>query len=339
MRSVFIQQFGEGEKAFEIREGDLPTIQGDEVLIEVECFGLNYADVMARKGLYNDAPPIPFVPGYEVVGVVVEKGDKVDKVSVGDRVLAFTLFGAYAEYAKANEKAIVKIPDTIESATATALATQYCTAWYAAIMRGNIQKGERVLIHAAAGGVGTALVQLAKWKGCTVIGTAGSESKLDYVLNNGADYAINYREDNFVKEVKKIHPYVDVAFDPIGGNYFRKNFKLLDKGGRMLMYGVSNFSNKKGTLLDKIKLALDFGIMHPIEMLAQSKGVIGVNMLHVAQSHPSIIENCLSDVMKLAEQKVLKPHISGQYNISQLNEAHRLLGARETIGKLVVHWN
>lgn len=338
MRAVFIGKFGEPGQSLEIKETDIPIIDRNEVLIKVEVFGLNYADIMARNGLYNDAPPLPFIPGYEVVGRVEDVGSDVKSFTKGDRVLAFTLFGAYAEFVKADERTMIKLPKKISSATGTALATQYCTAWYAGVMRANMQSGEKIVVHAAAGGVGTALIQLAKWKGCKVVGIAGTDEKLDYLEEQKVDVKVNYRKESFEKVVSDAYEKVDVTFDPVGGKNFRKNFKLLNHGGRHVMYGVSALSGKKGSILDKLKLAYDFGIMHPIELLMHSKAVIGVNMLHVAKSNPDIIQDCLSNVVKLAEKEVLNPQIGGHFPIQELHKAHELLGSGKSMGKIVIKW-
>lgn len=341
MKAAFVKAYGVSNKAFEIREVNDPVSESDEVLIEVQTFGINYADVMARKGLYNDAPDLPFVPGYEVVGKVIQKGEQIsDKIDLGDRVLAFTRFNGYASKVKVKEQAIVKLPEMIPNEEAVALATQYCTAWFAGVLRANMMRGETVLVHAGAGGVGTGLIQLAKHTGCNVIATAGSDKKIDYLKSIGVTQAVNYREQDFVSTLiqKGFKAKIDVIFDPIGGKSFRKNLKLLSNGGRMVMYGVSTWSHKRGTLLDKVKLALDFGILHPIELLMRSQSIIGVNMLRIADDHPQIIEQGLSKMVSLYIEGKIKPTVGGAFRIDELNKAHDLIESRKTIGKISVNW-
>ncbi len=337
---IYITKHGKSEESFELRPIDLGKPESGQVKITVSTFGLNYADVMARTGLYNDAPPPPFVPGYEVVGVIKEIGNNVTDLKVGDRVVALTRFGAYAEEAMADQRAVCKLPNSVSDEIGTALATQYCTAYYNAIYVANIQKGENVLVHAAAGGVGIATVQLAKWRECTVFGTASRPEKLDFLKEIGCDYPINYRENDYVSVISQRvgEKPIDVIFNPIGGKSFKKDQKLLALGGRHVLYGVSTWSGSKGGLLDKLKLAWDFGLMHPLGLLIKSQGVIGVNMLRIADNKPHIIGECLQACIDLYEQEVLKPHIGGVFSTSQIHEAHNLLEGRSSMGKIVVKW-
>ena len=196
-KAYHIVKFGKPEKAFELRDVQLPPITADDVLVEVEAFGINFADVMARLGLYQDCPPLPAVVGYESVGRVKQKGKNVDNVEVGDRIIAFTRFGSYSQEVVTSKDAIAKITDDYPVGKALALATQYCTAFYAAHVVTNVMPGDKVLIQAAAGGVGTALTQLCKRKDCIIYGTAGSDVKLDYIKENGVTHPINYRKIDF----------------------------------------------------------------------------------------------------------------------------------------------
>jgi len=174
MKAYFLVQNGSPEKAFNIRETDKPVINPDEVLIKVEGFGLNFADVLAMIGLYPDCPPLPAILGYDVVGFIEAIGSDVKDVVVGYRVTALTRFDGYAEYAVTKGSAVAKIPIAMDMGVALALSTQYCTAYYCAEELLRLHDGDEVLVHAAAGGVGTALVQLAKWRGCVVDGMASS---------------------------------------------------------------------------------------------------------------------------------------------------------------------
>lgn len=333
MKAVVLVKNGKGNEAFEIQEMPKPSISTGEVLVKVNCFGLNYADVMARNGLYKDAPPMPSVLGYEVVGTIESLGAGITDFKVGDRVLGFTLFGAYAEYAKVDERTLAKLPESISDEVGTCLATQYCTAYVAAHNMGNIQEGEKVLVHAAAGGVGTAVVQLAKLKGCKVYGTAGSVAKMDYLQSIGVDVPINYRTHDF-SEV--INEKVDVIFDPIGGSSFSKDKKLINYGGRIICYGAAERSG--GGLLKTLKFVWDFGFLHPIGLLMKSFGVIGLNMLRVAETNPLIIKRSMEKVIELTVQGELKPHVGATYKAQDIGEAHDFLESRKSIGKVVVKW-
>lgn len=339
MKAAVLVRTGDATQAFEIREVPTPRLQAGEVLIKVEGFGLNFADVMAREGMYQDAPPIPAILGYDVVGRITEVAPDVQAVKVGDRVTALTRFGGYAEYAAANALAISKISDDMPVGEATALTTQYCTAYYAAAEAANIQEGDRVLIHSAAGGVGTALVQYAKYKKCEIFATAGSEAKLKMLREDGVHHAINYQTEDFEQVVKaKTNGVgVDAIFDAVGGSNVKKGFRsLIHGGGRIVCYGASNITGQN--ILGKIGTVLGFGFYHPIQFMNTSRALIGVNMLRIADNKPTTLARCLREVVRLQEEGVFKPLVGGVYPVAQLAEAHSALEGRKTVGKITVTW-
>ena len=340
MKAAFLVRNGSTNTAFEIRETNAPQPTDNEVLIKVETFGLNYADVMARNGIYAAAPPLPSILGYEAIGTILSVGRDVSKFNIGDRVLAFTRFGAYAEQCVAHHEAVILLPNEIPNDIATALATQYCTALYAADWMANIKPFERVLIHAGAGGVGHGLIQYAKNLGCEVIATAGSDEKTTYLKTLGVDHVINYLSVDCKKEIiAKFGPKsINVIFDPIGGKNYKMNREILSVGGRMIMYGISSFSKKKGSLIDKLQLAAQFGFLSPLEFLIKSNGVIGVNMLHVADESPMIIQQLLKQAIDGYLQGTFQPKIALSVNVADIAKAHELLESRNTIGKLAISW-
>ena len=197
-----------------------------------------------------------------------------------------------------------------------------------------------MLVHAAAGGVGTALVQIAKWKGCEVFGTAGQPEKLEYLKSIGVDHAINYREKDFELEIKKLlaDKYLDLAFDPIGGKNFKKTLSMLGSGGRIVTFGASEWSDTKGGFFDKIKLAFGFGFLHPIGLLMKSRAVIGLNMLRIAENRPEYLETCLKEVMEHYKSGILKPTVDSVYKVADIHKAHDRLEGRDSMGKVVVEW-
>jgi NADPH2:quinone reductase len=339
MRAAVLVKNGSSEKAFEIRELPDPQPGKEQVLIRVEAFGLNFADVMARLGIYQDCPPLPAVIGYDVAGIVESVGEGVTDVKTGDRVLALTRFGGYAELVVTDFRGVAKIPESIDSNTATALSTQYGTAWYCAEECGSLNAEDHVLVHAAAGGVGTALVQLAKMHGCTVYGTAGSDEKMKYLRQLGVDHPINYREEDFVTAIRKIAGTsgLDVIFDPIGGDSVKKGIKLLRQGGRIICFGGAQRTGRPN-LLKTLSFAWGFGIYSPVEFLMRSQGVIGVNMLRIADHRPWVLKKCLDEVVSLTETGKLNPHIGGIFPVEELAKAHALLESRASVGKLVVRW-
>ncbi|MEP0369380.1 MAG: zinc-binding dehydrogenase [Cyclobacteriaceae bacterium] len=340
MKAYYLIKNGPADKAFELREEESPKPGHHEVLIESEGFGLNFADVMARLGIYKECPPLPAVVGYENVGRVKEIGEKVTSVKPGDRVLAFTRFGGYADHIVTPEMGVAKIPETISLGEATALATQYITAYYAAEECGNLYKGDHVLVHAAAGGVGTALIQLLKNKGCVVFGTAGSDEKMEYLKSLGVDHPINYRKVDYLAEIEKLgfKRKIDATFNPVGGDYVKKDMQLLNSGGRVLLYGASKLTDARGNIFKLLKMVFGFGFWSPIGFVSKSTSLVGINMLKIADNKPEILPRCMKAVIKLYSEGKIKPTVGGEYSHDQLADAHAFLESRNSMGKIAVKW-
>ncbi|MBT8191083.1 MAG: zinc-binding dehydrogenase [Bacteroidia bacterium] len=337
MKAIYLTKYGDSNKVFDIREVNQPKPAPGQVLIKVEAFGLNFADVIARRGLYPDAPKNPALLGYDVAGTVAGLGEGVSSVNIGDRVSALTRFGGYAEYACTMEEGVAKIPDNMDTALSTALATQACTAYYSAVQCVNLHPDDKVLIHAAAGGVGSCLVQIAKHKGCIVYGTA-SGGKQDYLKEIGVDYPIDYTKEDFSKVIadKLGGNKLDFAFDSIGGRTFKKSWKLLQPGSSIISYGAA--SQLDGNKLQAIGVALNFGFFSPIQLLMQSKSMITVNMLRIADHKPGLFKKVFNGVMDLVDQGVIVPRLAKKYHASEIAEAHAFLESRKSIGKVVLEW-
>ena len=340
MQAAVLVRTGNPDKAYEIQERPMPKPQPHEAVIQVEAFGLNFADVLARRGLYPDAPPLPAVMGYDVVGRIHELGSEVTDLQVGQRVMALTRFGGYAEYAATDARGIAPIPENTPVGEAVALATQYGTAWFCAREMTNLHEGEHVLIQAAAGGVGTALVQLAKHSGCTIYGTA-STHKQDYLREMGVDYPIGYRTTDFYEVIKEIRgdKGLDVVFDSLGGKYLKNGYKLLGSGGRMVNYGAADMATGgKKSIFRMLRVAMSFGIYSPINYVSTSRGMLGVNMLRIADDRPEALKRALTGVVDFYEKGIFKPKVGGTFKVTQLAEAHDFLESRQSIGKIVVEW-
>ena len=340
MKTYTIIKYGEPEKAFELQEKPTPVPAANEILVAVDAFGINFADIMARNGLYQDAPPLPAVIGYESVGRVEACGSDVkNKLEKGTRVVAFSRFGGYASHVVSDERAVVPIGEDMDAGVACALAVQYSTAWFCAEEMIRLRKGNHVLIQAAAGGVGTALVQLCKRHGCIIYGTAGSDKKLEYLRELGVDYPINYNTSDFATEIKKLRPEgVDVAFDSVGGKTFRKSFNSLNKGGRIVGYGAAENLGGGLQIWDTLKMVFNFGIYHPVQFLMNSRGMIGVNMLRIAGNHPDWLKICLESVVDLVKKGEIKPTVGGVFSADKLADAHRFVESRKSMGKVIVKW-
>ena len=338
MKAAVLVRKGPAEKAIEIREVEKPIAQKGEVLIKVECFGLNYADVMARLGLYEAAPKKPCVVGYEVVGTIEEVGEGGDTSLIGTRVVAFTRFGGYAQYAVTKADAFAEIGE-MNAGEAAAIAVQYATAYYMACDAIHLHQGDRVMIHAGAGGVGTALIQLCKLQGCEIFSNAGSDEKLAYMKSQGADHVMNYRKVDYSAEIPKLlgSQKLDATFNPIAGSTFKKDMKLLGAGGKLMLFGGSERSSKFG-FLSSLNFVRKMGLMIPISLVMQSKSVIGVNMLNIGDHKPRVLKRCMTEVIKLVKEGKLKPHVGAEFSYQDIAKAHSLLESRKSIGKIVVYW-
>lgn len=334
MKAIYLVKNGTPEKAFEFREIKPIEPKDDEVGIVVEASGINFADVVARLGDYRDCPPLPTIIGYEVVGRVDKIGKNVKSLKIGDRVLAFTRFGGYAQYVTQKDIAVSKISETMDCGEALALATQYSTAFYACNVATNVLPNETVLIHAGAGGVGTALIQLCKLKQANIYSTAGSDAKIEYLKQQGVQHPINYNKEDFSEVIKEP---IDVAFDSLGGDNFRKSYKLLQKGGRIVGYGASSFTDAKN-IIDKGIMAAKFGIYHPAQLLMESRSMIGVNMLRIADYKPDTLKYCMDNVIALLHEGKIAPQVGKMYDATEVYEAHKALESRKTMGKIGLIW-
>ena len=340
MKAIFLTQYGAADKAFEIRETPDPEMKDRQVTVAVEGFGLNFADVMARNGLYREAPPLPCILGYEVVGRVEKTGVDVDPSWIGKRVLAFTRFGGYAEKVVTDHRGLVPLPDDLDVDRATTMGTQYATAYYAMMHCREFLPGDTVMIHAAAGGVGLALVQLAKHFGCKVIGTAGSQEKLDFLKKQGVDCAINYRKEDFADAAKKWlnGTRLSATFNALAGISIKKDFSLLGSGGTVVCYGAASRMGKSGGLFANLGLLLKTGFHSPLFMMMKSKTIVGLNMLKLADNRPDVVQHCLNRVMELYVDGAINP-VSGQiFDADNIGEAHAAHENRSSIGKVAVRW-
>ena len=339
MKAIVLTKTGASEKAFEIKELPLPSIGGNEVLIKVAFSGLNFADVMARKGMYKDAPPLPSVLGYDVSGTVESIGQNVTHIKPGDPVFAFTRFGGYAQYVVCNSLAVAKIPSNIDLPSATALATQYSTAYFCAGEMINLHEGDTVLIHAAAGGVGTALTQYALHKNCIVFATAGSDEKINMLQKAGVHVAINYRKEKFEEVLmqKTNGKGMNVIFDAVGGKSVKLGIRSLSAGGRIVCYGASEMTSSS-SFFHYLKTGIGFGFYNPGILTMASKSIIGINMLCISDERPELLKRNMDKVCRLAEQGVFKPVLGKIFPAGDIAKAHTFLESRASVGKIVVAW-
>ena len=339
MQAWLLTSHGDPHRAFALREVPDPRPKVHEILIRVEGFGINFADVMAARGLYREAPPLPSVLGYEVVGLVESGGAEVPPHLIGKRVVALTRFGGYAQLAKADHRACAVIPDTMPLGVAAALATQGCTAWYAARIAYPLRKGQRVLVHSAAGGVGQLLVQLALHAGCEVFAVAKGEEKMAHLRAMGAQHVIDRGKGPYAEAVNAAlkGALLDVSFNAVGGRTFGQDMSMIGPGGAVVLFGGSQRSAGSGPFAT-LRFVWNMGLLLPIFLMMKSRSVIGINMLKIADRRPLLAAECLHGAVQAAEQGILRPHVHDVLPAGRLPEAHTLLASGATLGKVALRW-
>ena len=275
-----------------------------------------------------------------MVGTVENQGSEVDRDLIGKRVVALTRFGGYAEYAVADSRAAGEISEAYPAGKALALATQYTTAYVCSQESMNLYPGDHVLVHAAAGGVGIALCQMALNMGCIVFGTAGSAEKIAFLKELGVQYPINYREKDYTSEISKIlgKKRLDATFNSLAGKSVKKDFKLLGSGGKLVIFGAASRTGKGKGIFSSLQLLFQTGFFTPLAFIMRSKSIIGINILKLGDYKPQLIAKCLHAVIAQAEAGKIDPVVRSTYKISELDEAHMSLENRGTIGKTVVFW-
>jgi len=339
-QAFFLHKKGSPEEAFELRSFEISDPKNTEILLEVEAFGLNYADVMARRGLYKEAPEFPCVVGYEVVGKVISIGENAEPSLLGKRVIAFCRFGGYAKHAISNDYSCVVVEDQ-PVAELLALTTQAVTAYYMSSYIAPIHATDTVLIHAAAGGVGTLLVQMAKMKGATVIAKVGRKEKENLVKTLGADFVVNYNESDYIEQIKSLlgNKKIDVSYNPVGGSTYKKDFSILNSGGRLVLFGGSELGKGKWGILSALNFVRKMGLVIPVGLMMSSRSVLGVNMLKIADNKPEVLEYCLKSAFSLYKEGKIIPQIGGVFSQEEFFKAHALLESGKSTGKLVVVWD
>jgi NADPH:quinone reductase-like Zn-dependent oxidoreductase len=312
------------------------------VRIAVRAAGINFADTMARVGLYPDAPKPPCVLGYEVAGEVESVGEGVVDFAVGQRVMAGTRFGGQAELVTVPAAQVLALPDRLDFAQGAAFPVNYGTAYAAAVLMGGLRKGDRFLVHAAAGGVGIAATQVARNIGAEIFGTA-SASKHEAIRAQGVDHPIDYRTRDFETEVMSLTggEGVDVIIDAIGPSSFRKDYRLLRAGGRLVMFGLAEASKGTGRSIPaalRSLLAMPLATMpwwKSLAVMNENKGVMGLNMLNWWDREGQldrVTEPLIADL----QAGRLDPVVAEAFPFDRAGEAHEFIAQRRNVGKVVL---
>ena len=321
MKAVLFNQFG-GPEVLRYEEAPDPALTPDSLLIKVEAAGVNFSDLMRRQGSYTSRETLPAQLGLEAAGTVAAVGAKVKGFKEGDRVLCRAARGCQAEYVVVPPLVVNRIPKALSFIEAAAIPVVFLTAYHMLKSRGRLQKGESVLIQAAASGVGTAAVQLAKlWK-ARVFATAGSAEKLELVKRLGADELINYATEDFLAEVmaRTRNRGVDRVLECVGGEVLTKSVKALTPGGKLFVYGRASGS---------------LPLLNPEELLAKNLQIIG---LHIGMPPWSPAEHgaAMGEILRLVAAKKIRPIVDCTFPMRDVARAHEYLAQRRTMGKVLL---
>jgi NADPH:quinone reductase-like Zn-dependent oxidoreductase len=330
MRAVVITKHG-GPGVLEVQEQPDPQIGPGDVRIDVAAAGINFADVMARMGLYPDAPKTPCVVGYEVAGTVLELGEGVEGLSHGQRVVAVTKFGGYASQVVVPQDDVFALPDQLSFEQGAAMPVNYGTAWAALIGYGSLQPGERVLVHSAGGGVGIAATQIAKRVGAEVYGTA-SPGKHARCEELGVDHAIDYRQSGWERDLPKF----DVILDAVGGKSFRTDYAMLRAGGRLVAFGASALvSGQRRNLVTALRTVIRMPRFNMIKQMSESKAVIGLNMYSLWKDRGTL-QPWIAPLREMLDDGTVKPVVAGDFTFEDAGAAQTMITERRNVGKVVL---
>ena len=316
--------------------------EANEMIINVKAAGLNFADILARKGQYQDGPPKPCVMGYEVSGVVSKAGAEVSDDWLGREVIAMTRFGGQAEQVAVREKQVYPKPQSLSFEEAAAIPVNYLTAWVLLVTMGSLHSGETILIHNAGGGVGLAQLDIAKHIRATTYGTA-SKRKHDFLKERGLDHPIDYRNKDWYEELMNLTGGrgVDLVTDPLGGSEWKKSYKALRSTGRLGMFGVSTASASEGeggglkSKWNLLKTLVGMPLFHPLPLINKNRGVFGVNLGHLWHEAEKA-QRWTQDLLKGVEDGWIRPHVDKTFPFDKAGEAHRYIEERKNIGKVVL---
>jgi NADPH:quinone reductase-like Zn-dependent oxidoreductase len=336
MRQVVTTRNG-GTEVLRVEEKPEPQPRPGELVIGVRAAGLNFADILARQGLYPDGPAKPCVMGYEVSGIVDSVGENVDRSLVGKSVISMTRFGGQSEKVVVQEKQIFEKPESLSFEQAAAIPVNYLTAYALLVVMGGLRKGESVLIHNAGGGVGLAALDIAKKIGAVTYGTA-SPAKHEFLRERGLDHPIDYRNQDWLPILKGLTAGrgVELVIDPIGGSHWKKSYNALRHTGRLGMFGVSSASATG--LKGKFKLIKAAALMprfHPLGLLNKNRGVFGLNLGHMWHEPEKVVE-WVQAIMSGVSEGWIRPHVDRAFSFDQTGEAHAYMEARKNTGKVVL---
>jgi synaptic vesicle membrane protein VAT-1 len=336
MKQVYITGHG-GPNRLQLRESPDPMPKTGELRIRVRASGINFADILARKGLYPDAPKLPSVVGYEVSGTVDAIGAGVDSYWQDREVFGLTRFQGYADTVVVPAEQLFEKPAELSHEQAAAIPVNYLTAWQLLVVMGALRAGESVLIHNAGGGVGLAATDIARHIGATIYGTASS-AKHAFLKERGLHHAIDYRGKDWTPELMRLTEGfgVELVLDPIGGSHWKKSYNALRHTGRLGMYGASTLA-ESGLIrpLAYLKVGVTLPWFNPVRLMNANHSVFGVNLGHMWHETAKI-RQWMEVLLAGVTEGWVRPHVDRSFTLVQAGEAQTYIEERRNIGKVVL---
>jgi NADPH:quinone reductase len=338
---IIVAHYG-GPDALQVVEEECPEPKHGEVRVKVLAAGVGLPDIMAREGIHPETPPVPFTPGWDLVGIVDRLGDGVAGIAPGQRVIAMPIHGAYAEFVCLPKNELVPVSSGLDPAETVSMALNYITAYQMLHRSAHVKSGERVLIHGAAGGVGTALLQLGHLAGLEMYGTCSS--RVASAVSDLGAITIDYQHLDFVKEIRRLTTDgVDVVFDPIGGAHLWHSRKALRPGGRVVGYGLTTSIRGQGLTSSRPGRRQRFRGTAIFAMyiaggwlLPGRKRVVPYSIQTLKRLRPEWFRQDLTVLLDLLKQKKIKPLIAQRFPLAEARQAHELLGKGGIVGKIVL---
>ena len=338
MRKIVYPRAG-GVETIEIVEESDPVPQSDQVCVRIHRAGINFAELMMRQGLYGSSPDFPFTPGYEASGVVIGVGDRVENLKEGDRVLAMTGFGGYSEKVCLDARRVIHIPDSVSFDQAAAIPVTYGTAFHMLVHLGRISKGDSVLIHHAAGGVGTAVAQICQSFGASLVVGTASTPKRDFVESMGMRFVDREGED-FEEVCKDLTDGKGVhhAIDPVGGRHLLRSYKSLRKGGKLYYFGASAaVKGEKRSRLSELRMWWGMPRFDPLKLMTSNKAVFGVHMGLLEDE--TVFKGHLASLSEMLEEGEIDPVIDSVWRFEKVAEAQMHMHDRKNRGKVLLDFS
>jgi NADPH:quinone reductase-like Zn-dependent oxidoreductase len=336
MKQIWISKAGPPE-VLRLQDASDPIPRTGEVRVRVQAAGVNFADILGRMGVYSDAPKIPYVPGYEVAGIIDVVGQGVPNLKEGDAALAVTRFGGYSDVVCVPDKQVYKRLGWMPPEDGAAIPVNYLTAYQMLMVMGALHPGDKVLIHGAAGGVGLAALDICRIVGAETFGTASPE-KHEFLRARGLEHPIDYRNQDYERVINDLTAGkgLHIILDPLGGIHWQKNYRLLMPTGRLIHFGVSVIANgKKRSRWEMFKTMVRVPIYTPYTLMKDNKAVIGVNLASM-WGHMALQRDWMQQIIAWYDEALFRPHVDKTFRFDDAAAAHHYLQDRKNTGKVLL---